>query len=486
MKKIVFFSVLMALMLSSWAQLSPNYTISGQTSKSFDICTGASAKFVAEENGNLLLTTRTTKNLLVARVPDDIMVRWVDKSLNVQQEYVLQNSRQYELLATNVADGEVVLLVKYWEKKQLIVKRIVLDKAALQAKSEEVIYSHDAPNDDLTICWATVSENGDFAALLVLAVDQKEAVESRMFLLDDHFAKLWDREPAMKACYGLWVNNEGDIYMANVADDKVLFAKLTEDDNYQYFAEVPSRVGTLRLLNVVDECMVVGGTYVYDENRESDYVKGYFGMSYDMKRGRLVGAEFKALTPDDVRVIQNWTARTRDREFSAILSVVSRTATSYGGAMALANISHTIINSQNGGVTEYYTQGGLLTFGVNVNGEVAWSYPIRHFEKAANTLVFSQPMVADGDKVFLFHSEDSKASPEYSIEKVQKQKNALGMTNDLVMYSFDEKGMTGKAVVAPKQKGILSGESQHWFDDHYYLIYTGNKKSGLMIINSQN
>lgn len=486
MKKIVLFAVATVLMLGAWAQTSSNYTLKGQNSKAFDYYAGGSTQFVAEENGQLLLTTRTTKSLLIVRLLDDIMVRWVDKELNVQQEYVLPDSRLYELLATTMADGEVSMLVKFWEKKMLIVKRIILDKSTLQPKSEEVLYTHEVVNADLADCMAVTSESGDFTALMALTVDHKGGVESRMFLLDDHMGKLWDREPVLKDCYGLWVSNEGEIYMASSAGNKVLFAKLTDDDNYQYFAEVPSPVGTLRLLNVVDGCIVVGGTYTYGEKGSSGLVKGYFGMSYNMNTGKLAGSESKALSGDDVRVIHNWKNNARDREFSENLMVASRAATTYGGAMALAHISHTIIRNQNGATTEYYTQGGLLTFGVNAKGELVWSYPIRHFEKAPSPQIFSQPMVADGDRVYLLLSEDSKASATYTIDKYQKQKNPIGNANDLVMYSFDERGMIGKSVVAPKQKGVLAGGSQHWLGDHYYMIHSNNKKGGLMIFNAQN
>lgn len=486
MKKIVLLAIAVCFMLGTWAQSSPNYTLKGQNSKAFDFYAGITTRFVAEENGQLLLTTRTTKSLLIVRILDDIMVRWVDKELNVQQEYVLPDSRQYELLATTMADGEVSLLVKFWEKKMLVVKRIILDKSTLQPKNEEVLYTHEVANADLAICMAATSESGDFTALMALTVEFKGDVECRMFLLDDHMGKLWDREPVLKDCYGLWVSNEGEVYMASSAGSKVLFAKLTDDDNYQYFVETPSPVGTLRLLNVVDDCIVVGGTYTYEEKGMNGFVKGYFGVSYNMATGKLAGLESKVLSADDVRVIQNWKNNARSRECSGILMVASHAATTYGGAMALANISHTIIQNQNGATTEYYTQGGLLTFGVNAKGELVWSYPIRHYEKAPSVQLFSQPMVADGDRVYLFLSEDSKASATYTIDKYQKQKNPIGKANDLVMYSFDESGMMGKRVVAPKQKGVLAGGFQHWFDGHYYLMHSNNKKGGLMILNTQN
>ncbi|MCQ2274390.1 MAG: hypothetical protein MJZ86_06310 [Bacteroidales bacterium] len=147
-EKIVLLAVAMCFVLCTWAQ-NANYTLKGQTSKDFDFYTGSATHFVAEENGQLLLTTRTTKSILIARFLDDIMVRWVDKDLNVQQEYVLPDSRQYDLLATTMADGEVCMLVKVWEKKVMVVKRIILDKATLQPKSEEVLYTHEVANADL-------------------------------------------------------------------------------------------------------------------------------------------------------------------------------------------------------------------------------------------------------------------------------------------------------------------------------------------------
>lgn len=486
MKKFVLLSVLMTLLLSAWAQSSPNYILNDQTSKAFDVYAGTATRFVAEEDGNLLVTSRSFKNLFVARVQDDIMVRWVDKSLNVKQEFVLEGSRSYDLLTASMADDEVVLLVKYWEKKQLVVKRVILDKATLQVKGEEVLYTHEEPIMGLDLCWTAVSEDGSFTALMALTASRKTEAASRVFLLDDHLAVLWDREPAFASCYGVWVSNEGDIYMADADNNKVFFAKLNEDDNYQYYVEAPSYVGTMRLLNVVDDCIVVGGTSLYADNSQSRVVKGYFGMSYNMKTGRLAGSDFKNLTPDEIRVIQNLGKRSGDFKYCDPLSVVSHAATSYGGAMALSNLTRTVITNQNGGSSEYYTQGGLLTFGVNSLGEVTWHYPIRHFEKANSNMSFSQPMMADGDNVFLFLSEDSKASLEYSIEKVQKKKNPLKNSNDLVMYTFGEGGMKGKTIVAPKQTGILAGGSPNWLDDHYYLIYSGDKKSGLMIFNKQN
>lgn len=486
MKKIVLLSVLMTLMLGVWAQSSPNYILNNKTSKDFDLYSGTATRFVAEEDGNLLVTSRSVKNLFVARMLDDIMVRWVDKSLNVKQEFVLEDSRSYDLLAANMADDEVVLLVKYWEKKQMVVKRVILDKATLQAKGEEVIYTHDEPNIGMDFCWTAVSEDGSFTALMALTTGRKTEAESRVFLLDDHLAALWDREPAFTSCYGLWVSNEGDIYMADAANKKVYFAKLTEDDNYQYYVETPSYVGTMRLLNVVDDCIVVGGTCLYADNSQSRVVKGYFGMSYNMKTGRLAGSDFKDLTPDEIRVIQNLGKRSRGFEYCDPLSVRSCAATSYGGAMTLANITHTVVTNQNGGTTESYSQRGLLTFGVNSMGEVAWHYPIRHLEVVNSDMEFFQPMVADGDKVFLLHSEDSKASPLYSIEKVQKKKRPLKNSYDLVMYTFDESGMTAKTVVASRQLGVMAGGSPNWLDDHYYLIYSDAKKSGLMIFNTLN
>ena len=168
MKKFVLISVLMSLLLSAWAQSSPNYILNDQTSKAFDVYAGTATRFVAEENGNLLVTSRSFKNLFVARVQDDIMVRWVDKSLNVKQEFVLEGSRSYDLLTASMADDEVVLLVKYWEKKQLVVKRVILDKATLQAKGEEVLYTHEEPIMGLDLCWTAVSEDGSFTALMAL------------------------------------------------------------------------------------------------------------------------------------------------------------------------------------------------------------------------------------------------------------------------------------------------------------------------------
>lgn len=486
MKRFVLLSVLMTLMMSVWAQSTPNYFLHGQNSKNFGFYNSYAANVVAEEDGNLLLTTRTLKTtVLGAQILDDIMVRWVDENLNVIQEFVLKDSRNYELLATNMVDDVVVMLVKYREHKQLIIKRILLNKTTLQFKSEEVIYTHEVAHFDLDICWTATSENNDFTALMVLIELSKDEVENILFLLDDHMNKLWDRDPMLVDCYGLWVSNDGDIYMASANNDKVLFAKVTEEDNYQYYAEAPSAVGTLELLNVVNDCIVVGGTYTYNEKKATNWVAGYFGMSYNMNTGKLAGATFKALTSDEMAVIMNEKKVSRNRKYTNPLTVVSSAATTYGGAMALADIIHIATRFSNGVTEEYYKQGGLLTFCVDSKGEIVWRYPIRHCEKVPIPILLSQPMVADGNYVYLIQSEDKKASLEYNINKTQKNKNPITKTHDLVMYSFDENGLTGKTIVAPKQKGLLVGNSQHWFSHNYYLFYTGKKKSGLMILNAQ-
>lgn len=485
MKKIILFAAAVCFMISAWAQFSPSYTLNGQTSTNFDFYAGISSRIVARENGQLLLTARTTKKILILRTWDDIMVRWVDKDLDVLKEYVLPDSRDYELLTTTVADNEVTLLVKIFEKKEMTVKRIVLDKSTLQPKGEHVLYTHEADNAILATCATATSEDGDFTALLAVAGDRKGNGESRMLLLDDHLDKLWDRESNLPDCYGLWVSNEGDVYMASADDNKVLFAKLTDDDNYQYYAQIPGSVSTLRLLNVIDDCIVVGGTYTSDDPKKKNHLIGYFGMSYSMKTGKLAGSEIRPFSTDEVMVINNMKNNSRNRDYCDPLWLSNHTATAFGGAMVLANVIHFIERNPNGGYTESYAQCGLLTFGVNTQGKLVWSYTIRHLENAPIYTVFSQPMVADGNNVYLILSEDNKASLEYSTAKVQKNKNPLSKANDLVMYSFDEKGMTGKTIVASKQKGVLSCKPQRWFNGHYYLIHSNNKKGGLMTIYAQ-
>lgn len=263
---------------------------------------------------------------------------------------------------------------------------------------------------------------------------------------------------------------------------KVSFALIDEDGIFQYNVNTPSNVDNISLLNVVDGCILVGGTYCMTEKKINGMVKGLFGMSYNMKTGKLEGSDFRDLSEKDLSVLFNRKLGKRVLGYCNPLSVVSQSTTSYGGVLALSLLEHVVIQNSNGASNEYFTRTGLLAFAVDKKGKMLWEYPIRHYEKAGNPISFSQPMVSDGDNVYLFHIEDCKSLPIYNLDKAQKKKNALGNSCDLVVYGFNENGMTGKNILVDKQKGFLDGSTQDWMNDHYYLMYVGNKKSGLVTI----
>lgn len=464
------------------AQNSINFTINPQTSSAFDCYGGLNAQIVAEENDQLLISTRTTKSILTVRFPDDIAIRWVDKGLNVKQEYVMDDSRMMNLITTTLIDNSVVLLVGIISKDNYEVRRIVLDKTTLKKTYESAIFSTSKDRRIYASNWFATSDNGDFNALMVLTEGKNDQVDAQMIMLDDHLQILWQRESTLPGCNGMWVSNDGEVYMAAASEKKIYFAKLTDDDNYQYYTETSHELDRMVLLNVVDGCIVVGGTTHETVKINGTVITGYFGASYNMTTGRLAGTDYQTMSATEELVFQNLSSKAKTRGYTTHLNISNHVSTPYGGAMLLSyNVLEVVIN--NGVRNETYKRFGLLAMGVNKEGNITWRQPIRHYEKAASDQGFRQEMVVEGNKVHIFHVEDKKAPENMDMSRqLKKATNPFSRKGKLVAITIDANGQAEKTIVASNQKGLVVGYRHHWTNDHLYMLYTGKDKSGLFEI----
>ena len=349
-----------ALALFTWnatAQNSIHYKLNPQTSKTFDCFGGLKAKIIAEENDQLLITGQTTKSIVINRLPDNIVVRWVDKQLNIQQEYVLPESRLYELIATTLIDNSVVLLVGINTKDQYEVRRIVLNKSNLKQTSEESLYTNSKARKGLTMNWFATSEDGDFNALMLVTEKEDNKFDAQILMLDDNLQLLWQRESTLPGCNGMWVSNDGELYMATASSYKIYFAKLTDDDNFQYYIETDKALDRMELLNVVDDCIIVGGTTHEVIKKVGTKITGYFSASYNMATGRPEGQDFQNMSGMEEIVLKNWSADTKPQGHSSRLSISNHVATPYGGVMLLS-LNRLDVTINNGMRHETYTRFG--------------------------------------------------------------------------------------------------------------------------------
>lgn len=488
MKKTFMLIAAMLFSVAMWAQ-NPSFKIADQPNKSFNFINSDHTEVIAEENGRLLVTLKDSYSSIFAAGASDIMVRWVDKNLNVAVETKLEDTKGFKLLASSVTEDHVVLMISDMSRKSCIVQRVVLNKQTLKKISTETLFSEEFSRKDDAYIRAAKSPNGDFFALQV-AVETKENMDCELLVLDDEMQQVWKRRSPI-ALYGcLWVSDEADVYMVlgGSTEDQIRFAKYSEDDEYNYAAKTNEFVYSAKILNVIDECVIIGGVYVEHTGRKGnkEFIKGLYGMSFNIATGSLVGQDYHPATDQEKLVMMNKkiTANSKDYLPGSITEVAS-TPTDFGGAMLLSDSYSITVTNSNGGSSTTYFRVGMLAFAVNKSGEVVWSVPVRHFEKASTGLYFSSLMFAKGDKVFFSNTESAKSLPSYDIQKPEKACNPVLKSTNVAVYSVDENGKVGKTIVASKQKASLCGATSNWIDGHYYLLQAGKKDSKLVTVSCE-
>ena len=486
MKKTLLLFAAMLFSVALWAQSPVRCALSEKPNKSFNFINASNSEILAEENGKLLVVLKDSYSNFFTMGTADVMVRWVDKNLNVSAETMLEDTKDFDLLASSLTNDHVVLLISDMSKKSCVVKRVVLDKHSLKELSSETLFSEEFSRKDDAYVRAAKSPSGDFFALQV-AVETKENMECELMLLDDEMQRIWKRKSPIALSECLWVSDEADVYMVcgNSTEKEIKFAKITEDDDYFYTAKADKFVFSAKILNVIDECVIVGGMYVEHFGRKDnkEAISGVYGMSFDMAKGSLVGQHFHVATNDEKSVMCNrkLTGRTIDY-LPGSTTVVASTKTDFGGAMLLSDRYSVTVYNSNGTVSTTYYGVGMLAFAVNKEGEVVWSVPVRHHEKSAIGLYFESVMFAKGDKVYFSQAENAKCPTTYDIEKPAKFCAPVIKSANIAIYAINDNGKVEKSVVSPKQKATFCGTSAQWFDDHYYLLQAGKKDSRLVTI----
>lgn len=474
--------ILLFLFLGSaiWAQPGEIHTY--PESKSFDPGQAGASCLMPLENNSFLLVTHQENGFLGTPVETPYHLYLTDTNLDIRRHTAITNTAGSALLAHSVHQGKAALMLYNRGKKNDRFTVYQIDTATLKIHTREIL-SHTLNRRDQSLYWCETSPDGNYTALVsILYIRSTGATTCQTILLDRSLQPIWQKEEPIEAVSDIYVNDQGVIYVAGITSyNQFQGCRITRDDFKQGASDLQQKAYSCRLLNVRNDQMVVGGTFVAPGSKPRHIeFGGYYGLSFDAANGTLSGFHDAPFSPSDHQVLLN-----SDSVGSSTLQHIGtafETPTSWGGILALQQFEMNQYADNDGVVTRTYERHGTLIAAIGFDGSILWTRNVPQSISRLNSesLMDGAPFTKP-DGLVLIQTESSKNTfTSTGFRKAQPCSPVTGL-NSLIQYSLDSQGNLHSVPIQQRSRCAIGTWTQSK-DGRLWILESNNGRSRLLYL----
>ena len=461
----------------------------GDKSRKFDCLMAANTQFVGEDANSIYLITRWTSSLFGKYNDKDLQVMAVDRDMKEQRSFVLQDTKDHDLVAVSWEEGKFFVLVESLEDKQLLLYRYVIDAATMKPlRDPERIMAMAQPHQAEAFSWGTWSENHRFFGYIATVVDQKSYVmEQRLF--DSQLRPLWTKDYDCNNISQIAVTDEGTIATMGVRREgqSMLFEfhQISDQANIRHEAQYNRFVNpaVVRLIHYSNGIFLMGGIVSSSESSADEKLfDRYFAMAYNTRTEQLTGQE-RSFSLEEVNVFKNERIAKRQKRLAAdALLIQGVQPTSYGGVFAIQRKYYVVSMGDFGNEKYTYHSTGVLAVGVDTMGHIVWHQPIRSGLEGDNyTQSVAIESFVEKDHYYLLQSESRKYPSVYETETVLKPVTAQSGAKAVGCYTINPDGRISKQLFPLNESGMLMPNLEKIGSKRYCTISEDARSSLLTI-----
>ena len=496
MKQLILLLLWVVTVVASTAQPQMPSVRMGAMAKGFNSFMAHESYIVSASNNELLMVTHQTRTILAATSSLGLQVVATDTNMNILRQVALPKTLMSKVLATNYVDGKVYVL--YQALSPLRIYRAVVDASSMTLEHNETLLEPISGYDVETFPWVAKSQNGLFFALAggVINTTSKNFL-GRQVLLDETFQILWDKQFGNHSLNDVWVDNDGVMYLFGYDYDKassetaieVCMLDVNEENRYTARAML-GEVFRLKLLNIVNNKAVAAGYIRTPQSpKNSDCFDKLLGVAFDLNTEELK-VDRTTITSDELNVFGNKSTKKPNKEGMVDnLVLVDRTPTNFGGALLIQREwKITTRSTKTPDQHDYYTMGALA-LAVDTNGKIVWHKPFRTVSHEMTGMAWDlsanmdASLRAQGDNVYVFLPESSRAPQVYDITDAAKTVKVQLQDHACAIYGISREGAVTKQLCQVEDAGCKMDVWYQLAPNRFVSLYANKKKTGLFYVN---
>lgn len=480
MRKIYIFVLTLITIASLSAQTLTQYP----QSKDFNYLKAAYTTFVGEDAQSIYLATYATKSFLGNYKTSDIMVAAVDHNLKEQRTFKFEDTDDHTIVAAAMNGEEVIVLAYLFDDNKLTLTRFRVNVTTMKlAAQPENLLTLSGKNCYTWYKWS--SNHQYFGFVTGLTTPKKKELSMSQLLFDNNLQLVWKHDYPINSLRDIAVGNDGTIatlgYTSEESCTRFIFGNITAQDGRQFDAQYNFFVNpiTASLIDYRNGLYIMGGIInAADSPSDDECYDRYFGLVYN-SRTEIFSGKANTFTLEEVNVLGDKESDKRQKHLYADNLILNcEQPTPYGGALTIQRKYTVIERDANGISSTFHCQTGLLSFGLDTNGNLLWHCPIRS-NMVSNDISYSTcETFVDGDHYYVLHSESKKAPTSYDNSEPMKIVNFIKGAPRLACYDIAPDGNVSKKLFELEDNGGVARNVRK-LGDKYYGILSRLSKSTL-------